>query len=140
MRALTKYEHKRVEQLIFNWVQSKLGARMSAFAMTSVYDEQLEARNENYQTRYPVIQVDADRVNAVVYGRAATQFLPAIPPMRVELQEPLVMFYVLAWSQIEIARRLRVAQSTVSARLNVARSLIWEAIGQPCDSAQTRTS
>lgn len=140
MRRLTKYEMERVEQLLVNWAQSKLGATLSGYASTSAYDDQIEARTASFETRYPVIQVDADRVDAVVFGRPATQFLSAIAPMRDEWREPLIMYYVGNLGQADIARRLKIAQQTVADRLAAAKFTVWSAISEKCDSAKTHAS
>ncbi len=130
-RNLTPYERERVEQLLQNWVQSKLGGgAISGYATSSIYADQIEGRAAYRETRYPVIQVDADRVNAVVFGRAATQLLPAIEPMRDALQVTLIMYYLEELTQEKIARILKIARQTVVARLANARWLIWESVNQ----------
>lgn len=140
MRRLTAYESERVEQLLENWVQSKCGARIGDYAMSSAYEDQVEGRSAEFVTRYPVIQVDADRVDAVVYGRKATQFLAARAPMRSEWQLPLIMEYLQQCSRAAIARRMEIAPRTVADRVAAAKWTIWDTLTNMCDSAETRAS
>lgn len=141
-RTLTRYERERLERLLNNWVESKqgAGAALTGYASTSAYAGQTAGRGENFETRYPILQQQADQVDAVVYGRAATQLLPAVAPMCNAWREPLEFYYLRMWRQDEIARRLKIARRTVNDRLHAARLAIWDGVNQKCDSATTRAS
>lgn len=127
-RVLTQYEHDRLELLLTNWGCSKAGLTLANYASTSAYDDQVEARSAEYATRYPILQVDADRVDAIVYGRAPTQLLPAVAPMRIEWRLVLELRYIKCRTQADSARLLKVAQQTVADRLRAAKLELWNAL------------
>lgn len=135
-RVLTKTEEAWIESLLTNWGLSKQGAPLRLYASTSAYDGQ-QSRGAEYTSRIPVLQFDADRIEALVYGRAPTQLLAAVPPLQVEWREVIEYRYVRQWGQVRIARVLRIAPATVSERLKAARSMIWERL-QTMDDARKR--
>lgn len=138
MRALTSYQQTRLEQTLDNWIRSKCGARIGSFAMSSMWEDQIEGRSGSWETRYPIIQVDADRVDVVVFGRKPTQFLAGVVPMRPDLAVPLTLEYLGQWSRAAIARKLEIASSTVRYRIKAAKLVIWDAMSEMRDSAGIR--
>lgn len=140
MRPLTAFELQRVELLLVNWALAKAGAPLSSYASTSAYSEITAGRSAQYTTRYPILQRDADLVDAIIYGRPASQLLPAVAPMFSHWREVLELYYIAQMKQAEIARRIRITQQSVSSRLAAARFVIWTAVSEKCDSAETRAS
>lgn len=127
MRKLANWERERLEEMIRNWVLSRAGARTS-LAMSSVYADVVQGKGESFESRIPVLQVDADRVEAAVFGRKATGSLPAVEPMPDTLRDPFLLVYLHNLTTRAAASRVRCPQQTLQDRLERARWHVWESV------------